>query len=100
MGSVHITTGVACATLPTSSSFCMIFFMRACIPSAMGFEMLSRQAVCQRGSHHWELGLLVLRFHGWLVVQVNSVNLRTQRVGGLYVGPGHTPLSDQISSLT
>ena len=26
----HITTGVACATFPTSSSFCMIFFIRAC----------------------------------------------------------------------
>ena len=28
---VHITIGVACATLPTSSSFCMIFFIRACV---------------------------------------------------------------------
>jgi len=29
-GHVHITIGVAWATLPTSSSFCMIFFIRAC----------------------------------------------------------------------
>ena len=28
--SAHITTGVACATLPTSSSFCIIFLIRAC----------------------------------------------------------------------
>lgn len=43
----------------------MIFFMRACIPSAVGF----RNVVLDRtvwGSHHWELGLFVLSFHGWL----------------------------------
>ena len=28
---VQITIGVACATFPTSSSFCIIFLMRACM---------------------------------------------------------------------
>ena len=30
VGDVQMTTGVACATLPTSSSFCMMRLMRAC----------------------------------------------------------------------
>lgn len=55
----------------------MIFFMRACIPLAVGFRSVVLDRVVWE-SHHWELGLFVLSFHGWLN---ESTSLRAQRVG-------------------
>jgi hypothetical protein len=68
----------------------------------MVFEMLYRQAVW--GLTTGNLVCLFFVFIAGSMVQVKSVNLRTQRVGGLYVEPGHTQLKHTltvpISSLT
>lgn len=58
---VQITTGVACATLPTSSSFCMIFLIRACSDRLMSNDSLNKRLVAV--THNGKLRLLVLGLH-------------------------------------
>jgi hypothetical protein len=76
---IQITTGVACATLPTSSSFCIIFLMRACVNriqhkyshrskvnghvANLIYEFSSARANNQY-THNGELCSLVPIFHG------------------------------------
>lgn len=62
---IQIKIGVACATLPTSSSFCIIFLIRACIPCGPHVKTVEKLWPILNSSAHsakLTMGNLVLYF--------------------------------------